>query len=167
MSGAIIPIKSIAAVFVGAMFALAGQANGQSASDLAGTWSVVSSVSEQGGNKVQPYGPNPKGILIFDQGGRYSQMLSRPDLPKFASNNRTRGTAEENKAVVEGSIAHFGTYTVDGGKTFVFHIEAATFPNWNGTEQQRPFTLKGDELRYVVPAASGGGTGELVWKRVK
>ena len=30
------------------------------------------------------------------------------DLPKFASNSRTNGTADENKAVVQGSISHFG-----------------------------------------------------------
>jgi hypothetical protein len=41
------------------------------------------------------------------------------------------------------------------------------FPNWEGTEQKRPFTIKGDVLKYVVPTASTGGTAELVWKRAK
>jgi hypothetical protein len=167
MSGAILSTKAIAVIFVAIIMVLVSNAYAQDATNLAGTWSVVSVVAEQDGNKVQPYGPNPKGILMFDQGGRYSLLLLRPDLPKFASNNRARGTAEENKAVIEGSNAHFGTYAVESGKNLVFRIGPATFPNWNGVEQRRPFTLQGDELRYVVPAASGGGTSELVWKRVK
>jgi hypothetical protein len=34
-------------------------------------------------------------------------------------------------------------------------------------EQNRPFTISGDQLRYTTPAASGGGTATLVWKRAK
>src|SRR4051794_26566232 len=167
MTRAIVTTQAITAIFAATITVLANNAKAQDAMNLAGTWSVVSVVADQDGSKVQPYGPNPKGILMFDQAGRYSLLLLRPDLPKFASNNRTKGSAEENKAVVEGSNAHFGTYAVEGGKNLVFRIESATFPNWNGVEQRRPFTLRGEELRYIVPAASGGGTSELVWKRVK
>src|SRR5262249_52921942 len=38
-------------------------------------------------------------------------LAVRSDLPKFASNNRDMGTPEENKAVVQGSITYFGTYS--------------------------------------------------------
>ncbi len=93
-------------------------------------------------------------------------VIVRSDLPKIASNNRMAGTPEENRAVVEGSIAHFGTYSVDGD-SLVFRIHAATLPNWDSAEQKRPFTLAGDKLTYWVPTASGGGTGPLVWRRVK
>ena len=41
------------------------------------------------------------------------------------------------------------------------------FPNWEGQEQKRPFTIKADELTYKVPVASTGGTSELVWRRAK
>jgi hypothetical protein len=127
---------------------------------------AVSVVADQGGNKVEPYGSNPKGTLTFSESGRYTLILLRSDLPKFASNNRVTGTPEENKAVVQGSIAHFGTYSFEGDK-IVFRIETATYPNWNGAEQIRSFTLTENELRYTVPAASGGGTAHLVWKRAK
>jgi hypothetical protein len=39
--------------------------------------------------------------------------ILRRGQAKFASNNRNEGTPEENKAIVQGSIAHFGTYTVN------------------------------------------------------
>jgi hypothetical protein len=77
------------------------------------------------------------------------------------------GTPEEYKAVVQGMNAHFGRYTVnETDKTITFHIETSTFPNWNGIEQKRPFTLTGDELKWTT-AASGGGTAEVVLKRAK
>src|SRR5262249_7837635 len=79
-----------------------------------------------------------------------------------------QGTPEENKDIVQGSISHFGTYAVnEGDKTITFHIQTSTFPNWDGMAQRRPFTLSGDELKYTVPTASGGGTAEVVLKRLK
>jgi len=45
-------------------------------------------------------------------------------------------------------------------------VENSTFPNWNGVEQKRPFTVTGDELKYSIATGSGGGT-VVVWKRSK
>ncbi len=135
---------------------------------IVGTWSYVSvDTVRPDGSREPMYGPNPKGLVIFDSNGRYALVNVRSDLPKFASNNRMKGTPEENKAVVHGSIAHFGRYTVnDADGTITFSIEVSTFPNWTGIEQKRPFTLRGDELKWTTPA-SGGGLGEVVLKRVK
>jgi len=107
-------------------------------------------------------------ILTVDANGRYVLVIARADLPKVASNNRTTATPEENKAIVQGSGAHFGTLSVNAAdKTITFKIETSLFPNWDGTEQKRPFTVTGDELTYTVPAASGGGTATVVWQRAK
>jgi hypothetical protein len=54
------------------------------------------------------------------------------------------GTPEENKAVSQGVVAYFGTYTVDEANDVVtLHIEQSSFSNWNGTDQQRRFTFHG------------------------
>jgi hypothetical protein len=160
-------LGTVGLLFLGVAL-VAGGASAQTANDFVGTWTLVSSVTEQGGNKTDTFGPNPKGMLMVDANGRYAIVFSRADLPKVASNNRTTATAEENKAIVGGSLAHFGTIAVNAAnKTFTFRIETATFPNWNGAEQNRPFTISGDQLRYTTPAASGGGTATLVWRRVK
>ena len=146
----------------------AGEVCAQTAKDLAGTWTLVSNVNEQDGKKTDSFGPHPKGILTLDANGRYVIAFARADLPKVASNNRTTATPEENKAIVGGSLTHFGTLSVnEADKTFTFKIGTATFPNWDGTEQQRPFTVTGDELKLTVPAASGAGTSTAVWKRAK
>jgi hypothetical protein len=107
-------------------------------------------------------------MLIFDPDGHYGLILSRKSVPNIASNSRMTGTVEENKAIVQGTIAHFGTYLVDGAeKSITFRIETSTYPNFNGTEQKRAFTLRGDELQYTVPSFSGGGSAVAVWKRIK
>lgn len=136
---------------------------------IAGAWSYVSvDTVRPDGSRVPIYGPNPQGLVIFDGNGHYALVNARTGLPGFASKNRMEGTPEEYKAVVQGSIAHFGRYTIDeADKTVTFHIETSTFPNWNGIEQKRPFTLKGDELKWTTPGASNGGTAEVVLKRAK
>lgn len=145
------------------------RAAAQSAKDLEGTWRLVSSVVERDGNRADQFGPNPRGMMTLDAGGRFMLTIIGAGLPKFASNNRATGTAEENKAVIAKSIALFGSYAMNPAeKAIILKIDSATFPNWNGAEQKRMIaTLNGDELKYVTPSASGGGVGTVTWKRAK
>jgi hypothetical protein len=136
---------------------------------LIGTWTFVSSTGKLTDGSPT-WGTNPMGSLIFTENGRFSVQIMRSDRAKFASNNRMKGTPEEIKAMVEGTISYFGTYTVDeAGKILTYKIEGASFPNWNGTDQKRPIvSLTSDELKYSNPAPSiGGPTTELTWKRAK
>ena len=145
-----------------------GSAFSQTAKDLVGTWKPVSvTVTSPDGRKSEPFGSNSNSILTFDANGRFVLVNTRPDLPKFASNNRMQGTAEENKAIVQGSIAYFGTYSVVD-KVIIEKVEGGTWPNWVGTEQKRPIiSWTGDEMKLSTPAASVGGTAENTYKRIK
>ena len=163
-------LTTMAMLFLGVTLS-SGDAFGQEKTlkeQLVGTWTYISvDTVNPDGSRVPMYGPNPKGLASFDGNGRYILLTARSGQPKFASNNRMEGTPEEYKTVVQGSIAHFGKYTVDEtGKTITFHIETSTFPNWNGAEQKRPFTLAGDELKWTT-AGSSGGMAEVVLKRAK
>jgi hypothetical protein len=141
---------------------------------LVGAWTLllVDGVKDDG-THVAEFGPNPDGVLMFSPNGHYSLEIMRASLPKFASNDREKGSADENKAVVQGTITHFGTYTVnDGDKSVSFRVESSSFPNWDGTKQTRQITaLTDDVLTYNVPNPSGAATGinhvELVWRRAK
>ncbi len=146
----------------------------QKASDasqqIVGVWKLVSD-SNTGKDGVKKagaaFGPNPLGKLIFTSNGHFVGLNTRPDVPKFASGNRMQGTADENKAVAQGSIATFGTYSVSpDGKVLIQKIESSTWPSWIGTEQKRRLSITGDEMKYTV-AASFGGTSELIFKRIK
>jgi len=137
------------------------------AKSLVGTYTTVSIVTTGAdGKKMEPFGPNPQGMTVFTPDGRYMSIVVKPGLAKFASNTRTSATADEMKAVVQGSITHFGKYTVEGD-AINFHIEHSTYPNWDGTTQKRTFKMEGDTLKYHVPTASTGGTSDVVLKRMK
>ena len=160
----------LALAIAASSLAVAPHSLAQSAKALAGTYSGVSfSMTDGAGKKTQIFGENPRAMMVLTPDGRYSIIVMRASLPKFASNARPKGTPEENKAVVDGSIAHFGRYTIDDkDSTITFHVESSTFPNWDREAQKRPFTLKGDELSYKVPTASTGtGSAEVIWKRMK
>lgn len=135
---------------------------------IVGVWALVSDVNKApDGSTKSLFGSNPKGEFIFTSSGHYMSVNTRPDIPKFASGNRMQGTADENKAVVQGTIAHYGTYSVSpDGKVLMLKVEGGTWPSWIGTEQKRDLTLKDNEMKYSL-AASIGGTSELIYKRVK
>jgi hypothetical protein len=135
-----------------------------------GSWILVELYNEEGDKRTEPFGPNPRGSMLLTPDGRFSMILMRSSLPKFA-NVRTKGTVEENQAVVQGSVAAFGTYTVTGDKEQILnlHMEGSTFPNWDGQDQKRPVTVTGDDMKVINPAPSIGGSGKntQVWKRAK
>jgi hypothetical protein len=141
------------------------------ASSAQGSWILVELYNETDGKRIEPFGPNPRGSMLLTPDGRFSMTLLRASLPKFASNVRTKGTVEENQAVVHGSVAAIGTYTVTGDKEQILnlHIEGSTFPNWDGQDQKRPVTVTGDDMKIINPAPSigGGGKNIQVWKRAK
>lgn len=134
---------------------------------IVGTWKYVSVDNVRAdGSRLPLFGPEPQGRVAFDRNGNYVLMTSRAGQQKFASGDRNQGTDAEYRAVVQGSIAHFGRYEVsEADKTITFHIETSTFPNWNGIDQKRPFSITGDELKWVTPSASSGGSAEVRLKR--
>jgi hypothetical protein len=148
-------------------FGAAASAAGPTAKDLVGTWSLVSDVNTASdGAKVQPFGSAPKGMAVFDGNGHFAIVISRPDLAKFASDNRMHGTPEENKAIVQGTIGFFGTYSVAGG-VLIQRIEGGTWPSWIDTDQKRTIAAFAPDEQTWTTVASFGGTSELHWRRVK
>lgn len=135
---------------------------------IVGTWSLSEQWVEQGGKKVQRFGPKPKGIAIYDANGRFATILLRSDLPAFTSDNAMTGTADENKAIVQGSNATYGSWSVneqDG--SLISQVDGSTFPRWDGQIQKRAVSILGDEMKMCVPGAQIGGTACAVWKRAK
>ena len=124
---------------------------------LVGSWEfIVAEIVTADGKKAFPFGEKPKGFLIFTAGGYFSQVHVSGDLPRIAGKNRLAGTPEQNTAIVHGSLALAGTYTVDESKkTLTFHIVASTYPNQQGTSQTRNIDrLTENEFVNTNPAAS-------------
>jgi len=134
---------------------------------LVGTWLLVSEITTfPDGRKLEGFGGNQKGILMFDGAGHYASQLTGDSRVKFGS-SRLQGTPEENKGVSAGSLAHFGTYSVDSaGSTLTYHVERSSFRTWDDTDQNWSImSVSPDELKLGVARTSSGGSAVLVWKR--
>ena len=137
---------------------------------LVGSWTLVSSAQmTKEGVKSDRWGSNPRGRAIFEADGRYTFMIFRSDVPKFASNNLNDVTAAESKAAIQGMTANFGTWSIDEAtKTLTTNIEAASSTNLTGGTQKRIITsLTADELKYTNPASQIGTVDDVVWRRTK
>jgi hypothetical protein len=127
---------------------------------LVGTWDfVIAEITSADGKKTLPFGDHPKGQIIFTADGHFSQIHVSSGLPKIAGNNRLNGTDADNRAIVQGTLAMFGTYSVDEAKkTVTFNIAAGTYPNAEGTSQVRTIDkLTADEFVNTNPGASRDG----------
>jgi hypothetical protein len=138
---------------------------------LIGTWDFVRTEATQADDqKILPFGANPTGVNIFTQDGHFVQIQIADGIPKFVSNSRVTGTPDENKAVVQGTLALFGTYTVDEAKKMiVYKVESSTFPNWIGLVQERQIdSITADQLIHSNAGGSIAGAKTVnIWKRAK
>ena len=100
-----------ALVAVGPGPALSGVAFAQQKSakeQIVGAWTLVSVASEMDdGRKGEPFGPSPKGVIIFSSDGHFSLFQSRAEIPKIAANDRAKATPEEAQSIVASSIAYY------------------------------------------------------------
>jgi hypothetical protein len=120
---------------------------------IAGTWAFTSSVNtRRDGSTFDRWGENPKGVFMFDRGGRYSQIIVGSESRVFGSK----------------VFCAFGEYSVDeASKTLITRIEGCSTSRFSGVVQHRTILLlTGDELKYLNPVTANGTTAEVLWKRV-
>jgi len=136
---------------------------------LLGTWILVAwDQLRPDGSRFQKYGTDPRGFHIFERNGRFFAMMARPDLPKIGASDPQKATPEEARAIMAGSIAYYGTYSVnEAERMVVLRMDASTFPNQLGRElPRRIVSVTANEMVYANPdATTGGGQIQLSWKR--
>jgi len=136
---------------------------------LVGTWTLAAAdVVHPDGRRERDYGSAPIGLFMVDAQGHYSLQIVRRDRPRFASGDKAKGTPGEYSAAVIGTSTHFGTVSVDpAAHVLTFRIEAASFPNEDGTVQKRAYELTGDVLSYKVAPRPNGDVPISTWRRVR
>jgi hypothetical protein len=120
---------------------------------LVGTWSFVSSVNtRKDGSTFDRWGADPRGILMFDRGGNYAQII----------------VGSESKMFGAKTFCAFGTYSVEEGKKLlVTRIVSSSTAKLAGTTQNRDvMLLTADEFKYSNPLTSLGASAEVLWKRI-
>jgi hypothetical protein len=160
--------------FFALALALPGSALGQQKSlkeKLVGTWLQVSiDVVSANGTRRPLYGENPKGIVIYTSDGYFALMQARIDLPKLASGRPATATVEEAKAVVAGSIAYFGRYSLDEASNVLsVDIQASTFANQVGdpSEKRTITSLTERELKFTRRGVLPDTGLEVVFERAQ
>jgi len=171
----LIGAKSVGTIAAALLLAvLGGDAGAQQKSlkdRLVGTWHfVIAEITGPDGAKSFPFGPKPRGMVIFTPQGEFMQVHIASEVPKIANGNRMAATPEEYAGIMRGTIAQFGTYTVDEEKKqFTMTFTASTFPNWDGIAQTRSIDkLTDDEFINTNPQVGAGrGSAYNLYRRAK
>jgi hypothetical protein len=106
-------LANLARILIGASLVIGGPAEAEPRNKALGTWLMVSAQLDPGGKNLPAYGPAPGSLLVFTADMHVIEVMTDSTTPKFASDARGHGTAEENQAAMAASIGWFGTYTVD------------------------------------------------------
>jgi hypothetical protein len=157
--------RAAASALVGTLLAalLGVAANAQQpqrtlAQQLSGAWFLTSTT-----DKVLAVGTNPKGSVILDGSGNFGLQIVGGDLAKLAANDRLKGTAAENKAVAQRSLAYFGTYSVDeAAASIILTVFYGSFPNWDDVDQKWKVSFDAGQMIWTSADRDGA---VLVWNR--
>jgi hypothetical protein len=153
----------LAVLLAGAMVASAQTPN------IVGTW-VLTAADKllPDGTRVQDYGSNPHGLVVFTSDGYYSLQIYRAERLKFSSGDKFNGTPEEYKDASLSMSVSFGRYSFDPVKgTLTFHVDRSSVPNLDDTTQVRSYELKGDTISWKVTARKDGSIPITVLRRAK
>nr|WP_295661049.1 lipocalin-like domain-containing protein [Polymorphobacter sp.] len=126
---------------------------------LIGTWLLRSHQVEDSstGERTEPFGSAPSGVLIILAGGRMSALITGQPVGDAAA----------------PLIAYSGQYRVPSPGSFVTAVDVASMAPWVGTKQARSYTVDGNRLELStaparMPHADGAAetrVGRMVWVR--
>ncbi len=128
---------------------------------LAGTWKLDAVHREvmATGQRTEPYGAQPEGLLVFTPEGRMIGLI----VPS--------ATDSAGAAVPRNLVAYSGPYTSEGPGKVAYHVDISISPTQKGTVTARTYTLVGDKLTLVTIPAKGPDGQEtrtvLEWRRSK
>ncbi len=138
---------------------------------LLGGWRLRSWVSiADDGSEVLPMGGSPDGLLTYTADGTMIGIMGPGDRPRFATDDVTGGTTDEQAGAFATFIAYGGRWEAEGD-TVTHQVETSLFPNWIGTAQRRRWELDptGRHLTLTSPPLVLGGAARiqrLRWERV-
>jgi hypothetical protein len=139
---------------------------GASRPTVQGVWSLISCEVKSGRKMLdQPYGPNPRGYLIYTADGYMSVDFMAAERPPSGDPETT--PIGDRLLLAKTYHSYCGRYSFDGKSVF-HHVEVSLEPEAVGTTKVRTVTF--DRGRLVLEAAIAPVTGppaiaRIVWKR--
>jgi hypothetical protein len=99
-------------------------------------WRLRSARRTAYGSTSDWFGAHPDGLLIFTDDLHFTEAVTRTDLPPVVSGDRLSATPQENRALAQGTLGCYGTYTTgEDGSLASQHVMGSTFPDWNNSER--------------------------------
>src|SRR5579863_4827557 len=100
--------------------------------EIAGVWILRSFHTEElaSGQRIEVFGPNPRGVLIIHPGGRMVAVITPRDQTEPA-------TEADKAAAFQNLVAYSGRYRFEPPDSFVTTVDIAWFQPWLGTAQAR------------------------------
>jgi hypothetical protein len=138
---------------------------GTLAQQLVGTW-LFAGCDAATAARV-PFCANPAGSLSYNPAGRYTLAILAGNRPEVKTGitpnggiNRASVSPEDYKAIGQGTVAQFGTWSVnETDKVLMQHAESTFFPG--GNDSKYTVILNGNDLTLV----GGPANGTFSWKR--
>jgi hypothetical protein len=143
---------------------------------IVGTWRLVSiDYSGPNGALADPvFGPNPQGIIIYEESGWMSVQIvtaNRPMMTKPATRTSRVMTADDAKRAVEAFdtyYAYFGTWDYNADTSVItHHLKSSLLPYETGLEYRREVMFDGVHLRLIARSQERGEERQrtLVWTK--
>ena len=113
-----------------------------------GTWRLIDFADlDSAGNWLYPLGKNPRGFVTYTQTNIFNINMSSEIPPAITQEESKNENILLDEFLWKYSFGYFGTYRVDFNTSVVTHeVKGGTIPWFIGTDQPRPFVLKGDTL---------------------
>jgi Lipocalin-like domain len=131
---------------------------------LTGSWKLSSwTIQIIGGEASEPFGPNPKGRVVFTSDGYVAFVI-------VAANRKPAANDAESAALLKSLLVYTGKFAIDGDK-FTTKVDISGNELLTGQDQVRFFKLEGhrmtirtaEQVSSVYPGKKVVGT--LTWER--
>jgi lipocalin-like protein len=139
--------------------------------ELYGTWQLASMQRRivDTGQTLDAFGPDPRGFLMYGEGGRMMVLIAMSSRPKPDSIEKM--TDQQRADLFRSTVAYAGTYTFDG-KRVEHHVDVAWNEVWNGTLIKLDAVRNGNRLTYTTAPIPFAGDGKisvvtLSWDKLK
>ena len=144
---------------------------------IIGAWRLVG-IDYSGPNGALPdpvFGPNPQGIIIYDQSGWMSVQIvtaNRPVMAKPVARTSRVATPNDAKlaaAAFDTYYAYFGTWDYNAETAVItHHINASLLPYETGLEYWREVAFDGVHLKLIARSQEAGEERHrtMVWTRI-
>ena len=139
--------------------------------ELLGVWRLVDSFDMRpNGEIVRSRGQTPRGILVYDDRRHMAVQVMNDGRPGSDSFDPAQALPEQNRAMLTGYTAYFGTFEVNEEEGCVLHhMDGNLFPHEIGTTRKRFYRLIDDRLTLTTPPFQDCGesrTRRIVWERL-